>query len=190
VRGRVGSSSYFLWDWEWEIDRRSPDGRFQLFRARSAERRGDDDDELTGLLTLLRTNVGVQALTLRYEIAPSRLANVMDLVRTYNFSLRRLVLTHAPEHEQLGINRILEGNEHVRQDWDRLQDRAAPHTAHPKVLPEAIARIGRFPTLVFRFLRDPGSAAILWGLAEQGPLAGRLRRGGKRPRTRPQRYEP
>jgi hypothetical protein len=180
-------------DWEWEIDHRSPDGRFQLFRARSAERRGDDDDELTGLLTLLRTNVGVQALTLRYEIPPGRLAIVMDLVRTYNFSLHRLVLTHAPVHEQLDINRILESNGHVRQDWARLQDPAAPHTALPTLLPEAMARIGRFPTLAFRFLRDPGNAAILSGLAEQGHrrdghLAGR--RGGKRPRTRPQRYEP
>jgi hypothetical protein len=180
-------------DWEWEIDHRSPDGRFQLFRARSAERRGDDD-ELTGLLTLLRTNVGLEVLTLRYEIPPSRLVIVMELVRTYNFSLRRLVLTHAPEYEQLGINRILESNVRVRQDWARLQDPASPHTALPALLPEAIARIGQFPTLVFRFLRDPGNAAILSGLAEQGhrkePRAGRLRRGGKRTRTRPQRYEP
>jgi hypothetical protein len=181
-------------DWEWEIDHRSPDGRFQLFRARLAERHGDDD-ELTGLLTLLRTNVGLQALTLRYEIPPGRLAIVVDLVRTYNFSLHRLVLTHAPDYEQLGINRILESNGRVRQDWVRLQDQAAPHTALPALLPEALARIGRFPTLVFRFLRDPGNAAILSGLAEQGhrrkgPRAGRLRRRGKRPRTRPQRYEP
>jgi hypothetical protein len=159
---------------------------------------GDDDesndDELARLVGLLRTNVGLEGLTVRNVTRPSHCGTVRDLVHTYHFSLRSLVLSDAPAHEQRLVDSLLEGNRRVRRCWNRIQTADAPHLVQPKVLPETVSRIGRFPTLIFRFLREPGNAAILSGLVEQGPsAAGLLRRSlrrGKRNRSRPERYEP
>jgi hypothetical protein len=161
---------------------------------------GDDDDlnndELASLVGLLRTNVGLECLTVRNVTRPSHFGMVRDLVHTYHVSLRSLVLSDAPAHEQRLVDSLLEGNRRVRRHWRRKQTADAPHLRQPNVLPETVSRIGRFPTLIFRFLREPGNAAILSGLMKQGPSAAgllrrrqRLRRG-KRNRSRPERYEP
>jgi hypothetical protein len=158
---------------------------------------GDDDshdDELARLVGLLRTNVGLECLTVRNVTRPSHCDVVRDLVHTHHFSLRSLVLSDAPAHEQRLVDSLLECNRRVRRCWNRIQTADAPHIRQHKVLPETVSRIGRFPTLIFRFLREPGNAAVLSGLMEQGPSAAELlrrrRRRGKRNRSRPERYEP
>jgi hypothetical protein len=160
------------------------------FKNQAATESPSESDELTRLLALLRTNGGLKDLTVRNVILPSRVPMFRELVQTHNFSLRRLELPNAPEYDRLVINRIVESNGRVRVDWGRIQTALAPHKAQNKVLPEAISRVGRFPTLLFRLLREPDNAAILTGLLEQGrrhekSFEGRSRRRGKR--TRPSR---
>lgn len=119
-------------------------------------------------------------------------------MHTYNFTLRRLVLPHVVEHEQqLVIDSVVESIGRVRQDYQRLQHEWAPHVGQHKVLPEAMARINRFPTLLHRLLREPGNAAILSSLMEQEgrrrrhrpPHEGRSAGLGKRPRSKPQPFD-
>jgi hypothetical protein len=153
--------------------------------AQAATESPSESDELTRLLALLRTNGGLKDLTVRNVILPSRVPMFRELVQTYNFSLRRLELPHAPEYDRLLINRIVESNGRVREDWGRIQAARAPHKAQNKALPEAISRVG-----LFRLLREPDNASILTGLLEQGrrhgkSFEGRSRRRGKR--TRPSR---
>jgi hypothetical protein len=127
---------------------------------------------------LLRTNVGLEGLTLRSKIPPSRVPILRDLVRTYHFSLQRLVLPDAPEHEQLINNRIVESNARVRRDWVRLQTAVAPRIVQHKVLPETTSRIGRFPNLLFPIPSGAGQRCHPVGPPRAGAS---LRRASCRP---------
>jgi hypothetical protein len=147
------------------------------------------------LIQGLKTNETVEKLFLGFlglESDPTRpfpLAALEDLLSTYNFTIRLVFLEslrQGPEFTalqqcQARVDDLLLRNQRARAAGYRLhlgQYRAGPSAS---VCAEALARVGSYPTLVFRVLRaNAGSLAVpldpspaLPGRAERGQREGR-----------------
>jgi hypothetical protein len=107
---------------------------------------------------------------------------VKELVTTYNITLRWLLIspglppTPHPLHES--ILDLLRRNEHLRTAKAKLQ--MQHYRVAPDLLPEAMERFGRVPTLLYRLVRRGN----LESLAEQIRMMHERKRRGYNLRSR------
>jgi hypothetical protein len=142
-----------------------------------------DEASVTELVPLLRTNCRLENLRLGgWDCSVDHMYKAfLDLVRTYNFTIRRLELCCVSREVSAALRR----NERVRDDYRRAVEAAdAERIERQGSGPEAIGRFGAFPTLIYRYLRWNGCAAAVALSSSQSsqeavPLTGR--RGAKRP---------
>jgi hypothetical protein len=129
---------------------------------------------LAELLRQLRTNASLEALELRRAVAKGALfAPLRELLATYNFTLARVEVRVSgwPEDRRSQIAALLRRNERVRAAHGRLRRRGY-RVDEPSLWPIVLERIGAFPTLVHRFLRQGGNAAALSDVLRSRPRGG------------------
>jgi hypothetical protein len=142
-----------------------------------------DEASFSELVQLLRTNCRLEDLRLEdWDSSVDHLYDdFLDLVRTYNFTIRSLGLRCGSRE----VSATLQRNGRVRDDYRRAVTAASAAAIERLGLgPEAIGRFGAFPTLIYRYLRWNGCAAAVAlssppSSLEAVPLTGR--RGAKRP---------
>jgi hypothetical protein len=117
---------------------------------------------IASVVRLLRTNDALESLDVSGERSGELHAHIRtDLLSTYNFSLRYVPGAAEPE-QQVEMDRLLDLNVRVRQDYDRLQGDEVPRVGSRVLLcEEAFARLSRFPTLLQRLLRQGGYGIAL-----------------------------
>jgi hypothetical protein len=144
-----------------------------------------DEASVSELVPLLRTNCRLENLRLEgWDCSVDHMyESFLDLVRTYNFTIRRLELCCVSRE----VSATLRRNERVRDDYRRAVEAADAERIERQGLgPEAIGRFGAFPTLIYRYLRWNGYAAVV-ALSSSSPPSSREavpltgRRGAKRP---------
>jgi hypothetical protein len=119
---------------------------------------------IASVVRLLRTNDTLESLDVSGERSGELHAHIRtDLLSTYNFSLRYVPCGAAAEPEQqVEMDRLLDRNVRVRHDYDRLHDDGIPRVGSGVELgAEAFARVSRFPTLLYRLLRQIGCGVAL-----------------------------
>jgi hypothetical protein len=118
-------------------------------------------DGISSVARLLRTNETVEAFDASGANASALHDELRRVLETYNASLRYLSGV-GPEH-RAQMNRLLDRNVQVRRDYDRLQDEGGvPRVGQsPPLYAEALGRVRRFPTLLYRVLRRHGIAVAV-----------------------------
>jgi hypothetical protein len=111
------------------------------------------------LAHMLRTNAVLGTLECFSIHDVAHLELLLDLLRTYNFTLDVLVLGSLPgevAEYQARIDRVLARNRQIVRAYHRLRGQVPRIGNGPPLWPEAIARISPFPTLFYRFLKGGG----------------------------------
>jgi hypothetical protein len=125
----------------------------------------------SSLVECLRANETLEELDLEGELMSHDQAFdynlVEELLTTYNFTLQRFAMRRVYDDMNEGmyipaqgwINALLKRNDSVREANAQLQARQY-HIGQRSIWPEAMGRVSRMPTLLYRFLRKGNADAL------------------------------